>query len=288
MLYAPCNFDNPDFRAELAALLMSDVDYHDASSSTPSLETMLQYAAVMTWCNYPYADPVSMGNTLADYVDAGGRAIIGQWCRQCDQRNWLQGRIMDAPDYCPVLTLSTSFGSGAYNMDGQMCPHLGGPGGVVGAHSANYLDMVAIMAADAVRDGTMGYTTPSIVSTPALNVWYVPGFTGAELGTSAREWAKKMANVVVCTWGGGAVCCNILTGECFDDMMADCIAMGPEWHPYYSASCYQLEPPCGDPGACCDLHTGLCLDDVLAAACRSLDRLPFSGLQCDALEPACG
>ena len=281
VLYAPSNPDSPDFRAELAALLASDVDYHNAANSTPSLETMLPYAAVMTWCNYPYADPVEMGNTLAAYVDSGGRAILGQWCRQCDQRNWLQGRIMDAPDYCPVLALGTSFGSGAYNMDGEMCPHVGGPGGLVGAHSAQNLDMVATIAADAFWDGTMGHTTPSIVSTPALNVWYVLGFTGFDY--SSGDWAKKMANVVVCTWGGGA-CCNTLTGECTHMMLVECVAMGPEFRPYLSA-CYELEPPCGDPGACCDIHTGECVDGVLRANCAGQH---YSGHECAELTPMCG
>ena len=174
MLYAPAWTDSASFRSELSALLGgATVDFHDAySGGTPSLETMLNYAAIFTWANYPYGDPVGMGNNLADYVDAGGRVILGQWCKQSDQGNYLQGRIMDDPGYCPVLACSTSFGSGAYNNDGTMCPH-DGPAGLVGNHDTQYLDMVTSIAPDAMVDGTIASTTYSVVSTPDASVWYL-------------------------------------------------------------------------------------------------------------------
>jgi len=56
------------------------VTYFDARYATPTVALMRQYAAVMTWVNYPLLAPVVMGNNLAQYVDMGGTAILGQWC----------------------------------------------------------------------------------------------------------------------------------------------------------------------------------------------------------------
>ena len=50
--------------------------------------------------NYPLYDNDAMGDNLADYVDHGGRVILGQWCFPT-AGNYLAGRIM-TPDYCPV------------------------------------------------------------------------------------------------------------------------------------------------------------------------------------------
>ncbi|MBP9025393.1 MAG: hypothetical protein KBH81_04505, partial [Phycisphaerae bacterium] len=288
VLYAPAWTDSASFRSELSALLGgATVDFHDAySGGTPSLETMLNYAAIFTWANYPYGDPVSMGNNLADYVDAGGRVILGQWCKQSDQGNYLQGRIMDDPGYCPVLACSTSFGSGAYNNDGTMCPH-DGPAGLVGNHDTQYLDMVTSIAPDAMVDGTIASTTYSVVSTPDASVWYLPGFTGTDFGTG--DWVVKAANVVICSWEVPGACCNVMTAECQDGILIPaCIAMGPQWKATYQTLCVDLVPPCGDPGACCDIHSGACVDEVLAAVCRLAGHVPHSGIQCGELEPACG
>ena len=47
-----------------------------AGTGTPSLETLLQYDAVMTWTNGTPANNVTLGDVLADYVDAGGGVVI--------------------------------------------------------------------------------------------------------------------------------------------------------------------------------------------------------------------
>jgi len=285
VLYAPAWTDNAGFRAALSALLMSDVDYWDASSSgTPPLATMLDYAAVITWVNQRYGDAVGMGDTLADYVDAGGRVILGQWCKRSTQPNYLLGRIMDDPAYCPVLACSTASGSGAYNNDGVVCPH-NGPAGAVGDHDTPYLDVVSSIAPGALTDGTIGETF-SVVSTPTAGVWYVPGFTAAQFGNGAAEWTKKIANVVLCDWMIPGACCNVTNAECQDDVLiADCAAMGLQWRADYGVTCEEMVPPCGDPGACCNIYTGECADDVLKANCQGQHH---SGIGCGEMNPRCG
>jgi len=84
----------------------ASVDYWDARSSIPDLQTLLAYDVVMTWPNNQYPDATAMGNVLADYVDQGGNVILGAFSH--GSPNWaLGGRIRGA--------IYTPFGSGGDN-----------------------------------------------------------------------------------------------------------------------------------------------------------------------------
>jgi Kelch motif len=51
------------------------VDYFDAEFNTPTLAQLTPYNIVVSFSNSSYADPVGMGNVLADYADAGGTVV---------------------------------------------------------------------------------------------------------------------------------------------------------------------------------------------------------------------
>ena len=51
------------------------VDLFDAASGTPTLAQLTPYNIVVAFSNNPYADPVGMGNVLADYADTGGIVV---------------------------------------------------------------------------------------------------------------------------------------------------------------------------------------------------------------------
>ncbi len=55
------------------------VDYFDAEVSTPTLAELQPYNIVVSFSNSPYADPVGMGNVLADYEDAGGIVVAANF-----------------------------------------------------------------------------------------------------------------------------------------------------------------------------------------------------------------
>jgi hypothetical protein len=55
---------------------VTGVDLFDASSGTPTLAQLQPYNIVVAFSNNPYADPVAMGNVLADYADTGG-VVVG-------------------------------------------------------------------------------------------------------------------------------------------------------------------------------------------------------------------
>ena len=75
-----CADDDNSYGSPIQALLIAygdlgSVDLYDAWNGTPSLAQLLAYNVVVTWSNASYADPVGIGNVLADYVDAGGKVI---------------------------------------------------------------------------------------------------------------------------------------------------------------------------------------------------------------------
>ncbi|MDQ6746943.1 MAG: glycoside hydrolase, partial [Candidatus Dormibacteraeota bacterium] len=51
---------------------VSVVDLFDAQNGTPSVAQMQQYDLVLTYSNFHYADPTTLGDNLADYQDGGG------------------------------------------------------------------------------------------------------------------------------------------------------------------------------------------------------------------------
>ncbi|MEI6487765.1 MAG: GEVED domain-containing protein [Bacteroidota bacterium] len=59
--------------------LFSRIDVYDAASVTPTLAQLQQYNSVMVWDDWSYADPTTLGNNLADYVDAGGGVVKAMW-----------------------------------------------------------------------------------------------------------------------------------------------------------------------------------------------------------------
>lgn len=71
---------NAAFVADVVAKISSSnvfsaVDNLDARLSTPSLNTLLNYDAVLVYSSTSMLDPVTLGNRLADYVDAGGGVV---------------------------------------------------------------------------------------------------------------------------------------------------------------------------------------------------------------------
>jgi hypothetical protein len=51
------------------------VDLFDGQVGTPTLAQLQQYEIVVPYSNFPFADPVTLGNNLADYVDGGGIVV---------------------------------------------------------------------------------------------------------------------------------------------------------------------------------------------------------------------
>ena len=191
ILYAPANPDDPNFRAAISlACGGAAVDYFDVRAGTPTVSLLSTYNCVMTWANYAYNDVNGFGNNLADYVDAGGKVILGQWCLPT-AGNHLGGRILTSA-YCPVT--ASTWSTGSYNGDGTDCVHNG-----VTSYSTDYLDICTLLAGN-MSDGTFmlptGGNTLSVAWRPDRRVYYSPGNTG--LNYSTGDWPQLTCNMCCC------------------------------------------------------------------------------------------
>lgn len=92
----------------LATGLFSQVDIINATGigdgvGTPPLATLLEYDAVITWSNASYDDAVTMGDVLADYVDAGGGVVVAVFANtSTNAARFLQGRWLSEPGYIAI------------------------------------------------------------------------------------------------------------------------------------------------------------------------------------------
>ena len=62
------------------------VDYFNAHTSTPSLAYLLLYDSVFAFSDTFYADPNALGNTLADYINAGRCVVAATNSFSVDER----------------------------------------------------------------------------------------------------------------------------------------------------------------------------------------------------------
>lgn len=94
--YVLCAAADPfasDVQAKLvASRRFSGVGLIDVSATTPALSALSPFGAVMTWSNANYQNRTTMGNTLADYVDAGGSVVTGAFANVSTNSLSLGGR----------------------------------------------------------------------------------------------------------------------------------------------------------------------------------------------------
>jgi hypothetical protein len=89
------------------------VSTFNALTVTPTLVDLQPYDVVIVWNDFAFADPVALGNVLADYLDAGGRVILSAftWHSTSD----LGGRLM-SEGYSPF----TSEGLGSHSSEASL------------------------------------------------------------------------------------------------------------------------------------------------------------------------
>ncbi len=104
-----------DAEAAIAHADYDSVTFMNVSSSggtTPDVATLSAYDVVLTWSDYNYSNPTTMGNNLADYVDGGGKVIVCS-LSMYDAGGELEGRITDDAAYCPLTNAGFNSGTTA-------------------------------------------------------------------------------------------------------------------------------------------------------------------------------
>lgn len=62
--------------ATIGGFSFGNVDTFDTKIATPTLSNLQQYSALVVWSSNSIFDPATLGNNLADYVDAGGNVVV--------------------------------------------------------------------------------------------------------------------------------------------------------------------------------------------------------------------
>jgi hypothetical protein len=203
LLYAPSENDDASYRSQMATQVGGTADYFDTRVSTPSVSLLDGYDCVMTWCNYAYFDNVGFGNNLADFVDHGGHVILGAFCAYASG-NFLSGRIMTDPSYCPVTGgfnhFTQSFWDGS---DASCCVHAG-----ITSYGSTYRDYITLRSG-ATSCGRYQDQEIANALNAAQSVDYANGAGGYPLFPSGQD-AARSANGCLCggttatapsTWG---------------------------------------------------------------------------------------
>ena len=96
-----CRFTDPQALLQ-ATGLFSSVSIFNANTATPTLQELMQYDAVITWSNVSYQDAALFGDTLADYVDAGGGVVVATFANAiAGTTSRIQGRWV--PNYEVII-----------------------------------------------------------------------------------------------------------------------------------------------------------------------------------------
>jgi len=70
---------------------------------TPPLGDLLGFDAIIFWTNDSLENAVTMGDVLADYVDAGGGVVVGVFANtSTNPQRYLQGRWLSDPGYIAI------------------------------------------------------------------------------------------------------------------------------------------------------------------------------------------
>ena len=168
-------------------------DYIDARVQTPTVTFLSSYDCVMTWANYAYLDNVGFGNNLADYIDGGGNVVLGAFCAYTNG-NYLSGRIMNDPAYCPVVGGFNKFAYSTWSGDHPTsCVHI-----EVSAYGASYRDCLELRQG-ANLEGTYADGNIAQAANAARNVRYANGAGGFPIDGNTPAWAQIVANSCQCS-----------------------------------------------------------------------------------------
>src|SRR4029079_16710523 len=80
--------------ALVATGAFTSVGIFDATFSTPTLGFLQGYQAVLVYSISSFANPVAVGDLLADYFDAGGRVVLAPAGNCSDPGLGLEGRVI--------------------------------------------------------------------------------------------------------------------------------------------------------------------------------------------------
>jgi hypothetical protein len=201
---------NADVQSKLLATGdFSAVDVYDISTTTPTLAQLESYSAVLVYSDGAgYADATTLGNNLADYVDAGGGVVTAVFA---DASIPFGGRFA-TDDYWAIEPAGQSSGTdlqlGTIHQPGS--PLLAGVTSFDGGSSSYYGTGALQASATDVADWSNGaplIAERTIGGTARVDLNFFPPSSDvrSDFWTSSTDGALLMANALDYTAGVTAV-----------------------------------------------------------------------------------
>jgi hypothetical protein len=97
----------------MATTKFGAVNVYDASIGTPTLAELQMHQAVLVFSDKVFFDPITLGNVLADYYDAGGRVVVACYSTT-GAGTRIQGRFGD-----PMMSYMITDPAGTLTMVGD-------------------------------------------------------------------------------------------------------------------------------------------------------------------------
>ena len=199
-----------DVQNKLNAIgLFDTVDLHYAVSLTPTLAELEAYDAVLVYSNSGFADPNTLGDNLADYVDNGYGVVIATFAFYSGSIN-IGGRIVD-DDYLPFSQASQAQGTLlTMVVDDASHPILDGVVDFNGGSSSYHNSSIAIdNGADLIAhwdngQPLIGALTPSAGTVVGLNFFPPSEDARSDFWDTATDGDLILANALLYAGGGGS------------------------------------------------------------------------------------
>jgi hypothetical protein len=174
----------------------------------PTLAQLRSYQSVMVFSDYPFNDPVAVGNVLADYLDQGGGVVMQTFAFATNTTFSIQGRVstgvylpFTAASYIspasltlvkdlplhPLLDGVNSFTGGSASF--QNSPLSLTTGATLAAHWSNGQPLVGGKDDGAGRSAGLNFFPPS---SDAASFGWVSSTDGARLMANALLWSGKI------------------------------------------------------------------------------------------------
>ncbi len=184
--------------------LFDAVDLVDCSINTPSLNQLKGYQGVLAFDNFGYADPTTLGNNLADYVDAGGGVVSMQFNLDSNFFTNILGR-WETGGYDCILPNNTDFNFATFT-NTPKDPNSPLVQGVVSIGSDLHSDGVLNKAKGAISvwdydNGMVGVCQMAVNGALRVDLNFYPGTQLYQEG-KAGDGIRLMTNALAAVAGG--------------------------------------------------------------------------------------
>lgn len=199
-----------DVQTNIAATArFSAVDALDVRFSTPALTTLQEYAAVLVFSDFNYADGTNLGTALADYVDGGGGVVAAMF--ECAGYSfftpprflygrWETGGYVGIPRSDPLAGPMQTLGAvhepahpimaGVTNLNGGVRSYRPSATNITAGWTriADWSDGAPLVVARDINGGRVAGLAFYPVSDNVATVYWHTATDGATLMANALEW----------------------------------------------------------------------------------------------------